>query len=220
MASFIRSSVKEDYRFCFIVLLQLFHLKNSDDDIVAVLAKNGEDFLICGESCTIKDLIKSIRNYFMLRAIIHGSGLLRYFGINVAKHEAYTVTKNADDKLKDVETAPLTCTRRRESHELLTHAENNVFASINSSLGWPCITASPHCSLLASLFQRAASTAAVSTICNQSVRYSNLKRLIALTHYNCSTDSLRHKLFVTSFCDTGPSADDVQICHFWLTDLL
>lgn len=129
--------------YCSIVLPHLFYLKSHDDDIVAALAKIVDGFLICGACSTIYNVIKSKQKYFTLVTITHRPGLLRYFGLNILQHDDYKVTIDGDDKLNDIETAPLTRMRRLESHERQTNAEQKIFASINSSVGWLCITASP-----------------------------------------------------------------------------
>lgn len=64
---------------CFIILSQLFFLKSHGDDIVAVLPKIVNDFLICVECSTIDDVVKSIRKYFKLGTIIQGPGLLLFW---------------------------------------------------------------------------------------------------------------------------------------------
>lgn len=200
--------------FCSIpVLPQLFYLTDDSGTTIAALAKIVDDFLICGQTKVVDDVIRSIGQIFTLGTIIHGPGLLRYFGLNIVQHDDMTITIDGDDKLNGIYTAPITRTRRRDTTDMLNPAEKRVFASINSSVGWLGITASPFCATFSSLFQQEAPSAAISTLCNQGARLSKLQKLGTATHYPRPGDNLTHAVSIVVFCDAGRTSDAGQLCH-------
>lgn len=203
-----------DIGFCAITVLpQLFYLSALDGAITAALAKVVDDFLLCGEPAVVDDVIDNISKSFKLGTILHGPGVLRYFGLNVTQHDDFTVTIDGDDKLNAIGTAPITRVRRRDVTDTLTPAEIKMFASINSSVGWLGIAASPFCATFSSLFQQTAPIATIASLSNQSSRLRKLQRIGTSVHYCRPNDSFDHVVSVVVFCDAGRSAEAGQLCH-------
>lgn len=210
----VSDQARHDFGFSSVAVLpQLFYLNNNSGKVTPALVKVVYDFLICGETDVVDNTIRSISEVFTLGTIIHGPGLLRYFGLNVVQHDYYTITIDSDDKLNGITTAPITHVRRRHATDSLSPTDRKTFASINISVGWLGITASPFCAVFSSLFQQDAPTATISTVCIQAARLAKLLKLGTATRYARLDDSLYHAASIVVFCDAGRPAEAGQLCN-------
>lgn len=139
--------------------------------------------------------------------------MLRYFGLNIVKHDDQTITIDSYDKLNGISTAPITHTRRHDTTDMLNPAVKRVFATINSSVGWLGITAFRVCATIPCLFQQEAPSAAILTLCDQGACLSKLQQLDTSTHYPRPDDSLTNAVSIVVFCDAGLTLDAGQLCH-------
>lgn len=210
----IYDHVLHDIGFCSIAVLpHLFYLKEKDGSVIAALSKIVDDFLICGETLTVNNVVDLLNKSFLLGIVVHGPGVLRYFGLNITQHDGYTTIIDGDDKLNRMGTAPVTRVRRSDVHDTLSPTERKMFASINSSVDWLCITASPLCFLISSIFQQNSPTATIATLCNQSAQLKQLQIIETHTYYCRPGDTLAQNISIIVFCDAIRSGDAGQLSH-------
>ena len=91
---------------------------------------------------------------FELGEVVHGTDKLCYYGMNLIQNEDYTVSILANDKIQLIKPYPISIIRRRQCDEKVNEVELKSFTSINASIGWLGITASPLCSFYAGLLQQ------------------------------------------------------------------
>lgn len=120
-----------DIGFCSLATFsQLFYLQGNDGSVVAARAKIMDDILVCGEVITFDEVVKLLHRSFSLGTVVHGSGVLHYFGLIITQHKDYSISIEADDKLNGISTCPITRVRRREINDTLSVSERKMFASI------------------------------------------------------------------------------------------
>lgn len=84
---------------------------------------------------------------------------------------------DVDAKLAGIYSIPLPCLRRRDLSASLSTVYARNFVSLNSTVGWLGITASPFCGVVELLHQHVAPSAAKSAFLSQA---ANLKTIQAL----------------------------------------
>lgn len=87
------------------------------------------------------------------------------------------------------------------------------FASMNSSVGWLGINASPICALFSSMFQHCAPPATVADPCRQPTRLKELKTLGTLTCYECPKENATYTASIIVICNARRCAESGQLCH-------
>lgn len=213
MASPIRSSLACKGFLSVKVLLQLFYLQAKNGSIDGALAKIVDELLICRPINIVDNVANKLRQRFTLGTVALGPGQLRFFELKMVQHDDYTVSIDGVGKLYGIGTPSITRVRRRDVAASLSPAENELFASIKSSLGWLGITASLFCALFSSMFQQSAPNATLATLCNQSAHLCGLQQIGTYKLYCRPDESLDHSVSIIVFCDAGRSGDNGQICH-------
>lgn len=133
----------------------LFYMSNICSGPVFVLAtKVVDDILIAGDMSHVKAIVEKIDARFKLGTVVYGPGRFIYFGLTIVQHVDYSIVVNADDKLEALESYPLDRFRRRQIEEPLNEIELSAIRSLNGSIGWIGIVASPFCSFYSSLLQQ------------------------------------------------------------------
>lgn len=133
---------------------QLFYARDTTNNLAIVAAKIVGDIIINGIRTFVEQFLQTFNNRFMLGSIPSGPGILRFYGMDMIQNEDYRSTINADDKLGVIETFLLTRCRRRLPDETRTSVERSSFMSVNSSIGWLWISASPLCAFYSSYLQQ------------------------------------------------------------------
>ena len=120
-------------------------------------------------------------------------------------------TIDGDEKLNALETYPLTRSRRRQQSEPLSSIERSCFMSVNSSIGWLGMTASPMFAFYASHLQQMLPQSNISCITAQARYLSVLKKFGTLISY--PRPPLNEELSVTVcvFADAGRLQDHGQL---------
>lgn len=182
-------------------------------EVVALLAKIVDDILISGELSLVDSIIEKINSRFTLGTVVHGPNRMRYFGLNIIQDEDYNITVDGDDKLNVLETYPLSRCRRKQVDENVNEIERKSFASINASVGWLGVTASPFCALFSSYMQQLAPKACVRHLLYQTNHLRNLKKLGTTVKYCHRPSTLpNEKVSVLVFSDAGRTCDYGQLC--------
>ena len=100
------------------------------------------------------DIVDKIKMRYELGTVVYGPGSFLFFGLQVYQETNYSITIQADEKISSLECYPIFRERRRESSIPLNEIEKSSFRSVNSSIGWLGIAASPFCEFFASHLQQ------------------------------------------------------------------
>lgn len=90
---------------------------------------------------------------------------------------------NGDDNLQSTEAYPLTKARRSQSDEAQNALEKRSFLSVNSSIGWVGVNASPACAVLNSTFEQLSPLAKERDLVSQRHALRELKKHGTLTNF-------------------------------------
>lgn len=142
------------------VLSQLLVLIRNQQ-LVAIIAKIVADLLLVGNSHDIDPIIAVIQAKIELGIIAHDPGHFRYFGLNLQQIDDYSTSVDGDDKLAGIAAMPISKLRRREIYSALSLVKAKPFSSLNSTVVWVGITASPLCAVFASIHQQVAPLASI-----------------------------------------------------------
>lgn len=151
---------------------QLFYLYR-DKNLVLTVAKIVDGLIMTGLKSDVEMFLRRFDERFKLGTIVHGPGVLRFFGMTIEQFDDYASEIHADDKLNSIECFPLSRVRRIHFDSSLTAVEKSSFMSVNYSLGWLSITVSPLCAFYASHLQQKLSGVTVDAIRSQ-VNYLRL----------------------------------------------
>lgn len=113
-----------------------------DDYIVALAAKIVEDILLCGLDLLVPDMVYRIKKGLTLVKLVHASGSLHYFGINLVQRPDKSVPVDGEDKLAGIHGETVTRVRRLELDSPLNALEATSCASVNVSVRCLGITVS------------------------------------------------------------------------------
>lgn len=185
---------------------QLFYM-TVDGSTVSIVAKIIDDMILAGVEEHANNFIKKFNSRFKLGKIIHGPGRLRFYGLNAIQHEEYSCSIDGDDKLNVLEPYLLSRVRRKQTESRLTMVERSAFMSLNSSLGWLGISASPFCSFCSSYLQQKLTDGLVSALISQTNALRSLKRLGTSIHFPRQSSSQHFTLSAVVFADAGRHVD-------------
>lgn len=108
--------------------------------------------------------------------------------------------------------------RRKQIDDPLNPIELSAFRSLNGSLGWMGVTASPFCAFASSFLQQMTSNAQVRNIVAQENLLRKLKRLGTTTSYKRPEEQGELTLSVLVFADAGRRNENGQLGY--ITGLL
>ena len=188
---------------------QLFY--KIENDILSIAAvKVVDDILLCGERRYVQDIIDLISNSYELGTILFGPGTIIFFGMTITQSDDYVITIHADDKLESMQPFPLTRLRRKEIDDALNDVELSAFRSLNSSIGWMGIAASPFCALTASYLQQKGPHPTVRDLVTQTNMLRTLKRLGSVIKFKTPSRG-EYDLSILLFADASRRIDHGQI---------
>lgn len=134
---------------------------------VSLLAKILGNFLLSGLPKTTDPMINGIRDKFELGTLAHVPDPLLYFILNFIYHSYWTTSCDGDYKPVALSRMPLSRSHCRQIYELLNSIYSKSFASLNSSILWLGITATPFCAAFVIILQQSAPYSTVSIIMEQ-----------------------------------------------------
>jgi len=155
---------------------QLFYIKRGNDLQVAAV-KIVDDILFTGSEEHVRSIIDHIRSKYQLGIVLYGPGTFLFFGLTICQDTDFSVTVHGDCKLNALEAFPIDRNRRKQIDTPLNDIELQAFRSVNSSIGWLGISASPFCSLYASYLQQKAPMPLVRDLVCQINSIRTLKKL-------------------------------------------
>lgn len=195
------------------VVTQLFHLKSSGQ-LVLLVSKVVDDLLITGVKSYVDDFLVKFDMKFQFGSIVRGPGILKFYGMKIIQNEDFSLSIHADDKLNSLECYPLPRIRRRQVDSACTDVEKSSFMSVNSSLGWLGITASPLCMFYASHLQQMMPSVTVSSVMSQIKYLRLLKKCGKHIAYPPCPKSGSLPVSVLVFSDAGRRLDSGQLSYF------
>lgn len=161
------------------IIPQLFYLIRNGK-LCLLAAKIVNDILITGEQHAVDQFLNGFYSKYKFGTVAHGPGQLRqlrFFGFNIVQEDDFTCSINGDEKLKALEQCPIPRVRKLELESELTAAERSAFMSLNSSLGWLGIAASPFCAFYSSYMQKMLPSANVPVLPAQTAALCVVKTL-------------------------------------------
>ena len=189
---------------------QLF-FKRESGKLVLIGATVVDDLKDTGAGNRYKALLDMFNSCFKLGTLNSGPGKLRFFGISTIQNEDSTVATDADDKLEAFSKYIFTGQRRRECDDELNAIEKTAFASVNSSLGWIGMAASPLCSFYESYSQQKAPQIKISHLIEQINILRKLKKLNTKMSYPRPTDDQNYDLNVLVFSDASRTDENGEL---------
>ena len=189
---------------------QLFTLKRNGK-LVLIIAKIVDDMLATGELSYVKSFISKFDNQFSLGTVNYGPGLLRFYGLNIRQHADFHCTIDGDEKLEALEPVPITRSRRREIDQPLNDIERSAFMSINASINWLGITASPICAFYSSHLQQRTPINNVGNLLLQSAVLRKLQKIGTQTCYPMPPSNKPVTVSAVVFADAGKCDDHGQL---------
>lgn len=132
-------------------------------------------------------------------------------GLNAVQHEDYKYLLHGDEKLNDLEPYPLSQVRRTQTEFNMNMVEHAVFMSLNSSLGWLGISASPFCSFYLSHLRQELPDGGVSALKSQTNALRILKRFGTSVRFSRPPSPERFTLSSVVSADVGRFVDYGQL---------
>ena len=191
---------------------QLFTLK-VNGKIVLIVAKIVDDMLATGELAMTEQFIKKFNIQFKLGTVNYGPGLLRFYGLNIRQFDDFHCTIDGDEKLEALEPSPISRSRRREIDEQLNDIERSSFMSVNASINWLGITASPLCAFYSSYLQQRMPINNVGNLTLQSAVLRKLQKIGTLTCYPTPPKNQSVTISAVVFADAGKTEDHGQLSY-------
>ena len=189
---------------------QLFY-KKLNRHLISVAVKVVDDVLFSGEPDVIDKIVGEIDAKFALGTIVRGPGEFLFYGLRIEQDESLDITVHADHKLEALDAFPISRPRRKDMQEALNAMEKKSFNSVNSSLRWLGIAASPLCAFYASYLQQCAPSATLSDLVVQINTLRALKKYGSTIHYTIPPPGSTVDASILVFSDAGRKVDRGQI---------
>lgn len=159
----------------------------------------------------IESLVDGIQKQYELGTVVYGPGIFLYFGLQIIQHDDCSIEIHGDDKINSIECYPITRQRRKQGEEILNAVEVSSYRSMNSSIGWLGIGASPFCAFYGShLQQRVPSTKVHDLICQINATRL-LQKLGSTIKYDRPADDKEYNLSMLVFADASRNVDYGQL---------
>lgn len=144
----------------------------------------------------------------MLRTIVRGAGKCFFFGLQVEQKDSFYITFGTNQKLNALDAFPISRARRKDGNDQLNAIEQKVFNSLNSSLGWLGISASP---VYSSYPQQQAQTATVTNLISQ-INHLRAQKKAGMKIRNTLSDNFHSaQESILVFSDAGQKEDHSQL---------
>ncbi len=210
--------VQSDELMCQLGLVQLtlipqLFIKLDNGRLTMIAAKVVDDIILTGEESVTSKFIDDFNAKFKLGTIIRGPGKLRFFGLQVVQEKDLSICVDGNEKLNKIEPYPISNVRRKNYTEPLDQVEKHAFMSINSSLGWLGIAASPFCALYESYLQQKLPKANVETLLCQARHLKTLKKLGTTISFPRAPKGKEVPVSVVVFSDASRTDDRGQLCY-------
>lgn len=101
-----------------------------------------------------KSFFRRFDSTVKLGTVVRCSGTLKFYGMSKVQFDDFSSSISVDDKLHSIEALPLSRSRRRQCDSSLKSVEKSSFMTVNSSIAWLGIAASPFCAFYASHLQQ------------------------------------------------------------------
>jgi len=170
-----------------------------------------DDILFTGSEEHVRSIIDHIRSKYQLGTVLYGPGTFLFFGLTICQDTDFSVTVHGDCKLNALEAFPIDRNRRKQIDTPLNDIELQAFRSVNSSIGWLGIAASPFCSLYASYLQRKAPMPLVRDLVCQINSIWTLKKLGTTIRFKRPPGQDEYKISVLIFSDASRPCDYGQL---------
>ncbi|PXF41606.1 hypothetical protein BWQ96_08672 [Gracilariopsis chorda] len=188
---------------------QLFY-RLQEEALTCVTVKVVEDVLFAAPRHVVEDIISLIQQDFQLGTIVFAPGTFQFYGLTVTQYDEYSVTVHGEDKFQSFEPFPIDRTRRRKVDEPLNQLKLRAFWSLNSSIGWLSIAASPFCAIASSLLQQKGPYVAVKHLVSQFNVLCNLKKRGTCARYH-RPPANSYPVSLLAFADASRTLDHGQL---------
>lgn len=121
---------------------QLFYM-HLNDVLVLVVVKTVDDVFIGGQESVKRKFIKDLSHVYELGTITHLPGSCLFYGLYVTQMPDFNIQMHADEKLNGITPHLLSRSRRKESDSALNALELFHYKSVNGSIGFVGVHASP-----------------------------------------------------------------------------
>lgn len=189
---------------------QLFY-KKLDGKVVVIAVKVVDDILFAGERKNLTTIIEKIRHNHKLGTIVYGPGRVQFYGLALTQYEDYTATINGDEKLKGYEAGTISLLRRKDQESQLNSIELSSFRSLNSSIGWLGIAASPFCAFAASYLQQKGPFPTIKDMITQINMLRTLKRKGTSLRFLRPLSGKEYEISIIVFSDASRTNDYGQL---------
>lgn len=160
----------------------------------------------------MRNFVNNFNDRFKLGGVVHGPSVLRFFGLNIIQDEDCTMTIHADDKLQALEPYPISRPRRCQLDDVMNEIEVKSFMSINTSIAWLGITASPYFSFFSSYLQQKMSQRHVGALISQFLALKKMKKSGTVTSYTRPTEC-NLKPTLVAFAGASHTKESSQQCY-------
>ncbi len=143
--------------------------------VVLLVIKLVDDVLIGGDDSRRAHLIEKMKRSFEVGTVSHTPGSLMYFGVTITQTDDGDIEMDANEKLNSVATKTITRNRRKEQSSPLTSIELRDYRSVNGSICFMGMIASPLASFVSSYLQQASHSAKVKHMLLQTRMLKDLK---------------------------------------------
>ena len=182
---------------------QLFYKRGVGGDLQVVAVEIVDDVLFTVKNA-IEQLIANIQSNYELGTVVYGPATFLFYGLQICQDTDYSITLQGDEKINGLEGFPISRQRRKEGDTALNPVEMSSFRSVNSSIGWLGIAASPFCAFYASYLQQKVPGTKVSDLICKLNSLRLLKKLGSTMLYKRPNDKKDYKISILIFAD----ADD------------
>ncbi|CAN8065041.1 unnamed protein product [Agarophyton chilense] len=192
------------------VVPQLFYIR-AKDALQAIAVKLVDDIPFSGTMTALNTLLKEVGNTYKLGTIVYGPGTFTFFGLSITQHADFTITMYGEEKLQALEACALTRMRRQQNDSPLNELEYSELRSLNGSLGWIGVAASPFFSLVSSVLQQKIPRPTVPDLLTQTNLLRSLKILGSTIQFKRATDSKRYHLSLLVFADASRPSESGKL---------
>ena len=189
---------------------QLFYIREGSD-LISVAVKVVDDILFAGELWHLKKIVATVQSTYDLGTVVYGPGTFQFFGLIVIQSEDFTIQIHADHKIASCEAYPISRQRRKQIEEPLTQLEKSSYFSLNSSLGWIGVAASPFCAHAASYLQQKGANPSVEDLITQINMLRHLKKMSTSVSFKRPVEKGNYGVSLVVFADASRQTDHGQL---------
>lgn len=129
---------------------QLIYGHGTIENVSILEAKNFDHLIMTGIRKFVEQLLQYLNDSFTLGSTSSGTRIIRSHGMNKNQNEDFNPTNHADERLRVIETFPLSRSSRLIPGETLNPAEKSIFVYVNSKICWSVIASFPLCTFYSS----------------------------------------------------------------------